>query len=519
MDDENYRSLNNNRKSYDEIFFNNHTIMLLIDPINGDIIDANPAAIDFYGYNRNELVNMKISHLNVHAPEIIYKNMQKAVSEEENHFIFKHRKADGQLCDVDVYSGLINHDDRNILYSIIHDITAQKKALFEKQESEKLFQLTFDQSPMGSMIMDLDFTPLRINKALCDMMGYSMEELFSMKFTDFSHPDDLEADLKLHKLLIQGVIDNYTLEKRYINSDGDILWGNLKVSAIKDQSNTLVSILSMVENITKRKNMEKLVQKRTKNLKNINKLLNIELDDHEKAELHLKNLITKLEVSNHELEQFAYVSSHDLKEPLRMITSFLQLLKRRYEDKLDKDGNEFIDFAVEGAKRMDMLINDLLNYSRIGNTIEFEPTDCERVIKLVKTNLKTSIKDNNATITHDPLPEIYANDQQMVMLFQNLIGNAIKYRSQKDPEIHIHLKKNEGKLHFKVQDNGIGINEQYFERIFTIFQRLHTRDEYEGTGVGLAIAKKIVEQHQGNIWVESEPGRGSTFNFTIPYQN
>ncbi len=410
-----------------------------------------------------------------------------------------------------------NFKEFRITVTDIKNLKNTEKAL---KESEELSRLIFNQSPIGSIIMSLDYSPLQVNEALCNMFGYSKEELLSMTFHDYTYPEDLDADLKQRKLLIEGTIENFKMEKRYIHKNGEILWGNLSVSAVKDQTGTLVRILSMVEDITQKKHMEKIVTQRTNNLANINRILNIEIGDYENAEIKLESLVEKLKVSNKELEQFAYVSSHDLKEPLRMITSFLQLLKQRYEDNLDEEANEFIDYAVEGAKRLDMMINDLLEYSRMGSQKrEFKNVDSEKILEIVLTNLNLLIKDNNAIITHDPLPVIYANDQQMILLFQNLIGNAIKYRGKEDPKIYISADKVEDEYIFKVKDNGIGIDQQHLERIFTIFQRLHSREEYEGTGIGLAITKKILQQHNGDIWAESKPGKGTTFKFTIPLNN
>ena len=233
----------------------------------------------------------------------------------------------------------------------------------------------------------------------------------------------------------------------------------------------------------------------------------------------LEKSLEEVERSNAELEQFAYVTSHDLREPLRMISSFLQLLERRYADKLDEDANDFIGFAVDGAKRLDDLINDLLIYSQVNSKRrEFSSVKLEGILEETLTNLKVAIDENNVVITHDPLPIIYGNDQSMIQLFQNLIGNAIKYRSDETPKIEISVKKEDKQYLFSIKDNGIGIDPKHLERIFTIFQRLHSDREYEGTGIGLAIAQKIVIQHGGQIWAESELGKGSTFYFTIPNQ-
>ncbi len=421
---------------------------------------------------------------------------------------------------MDVYSGLINQKGKNILYSIVHDITAQKKAEIARRNTEELFRLIFNQSPLCSAITTLDYTPLRINDAFSNMLGYSKKELFSMKFPEYTHLDDLNEELEQLNRIKSGEIENFVMEKKYIHKNGEILCTNLFISAVKDQSEKLTNFLVIVEDITKRKKMESLVIQRTDKLANINKLLNVEIDDHEKAEIKLDNLIKKLKISNDRSEPFAYVSSHDLREPLRMITSFLELLQKRYADNLDEDANDFINFAVEGAKRMDLMINDFLEYSRVGSQErKFEYVPSEKILETVLINLKPSIEDSNAIITHDPLPLIYANEPQMIQLFQNLISNALKYRGEKDPQVHISAQELENEWLFSVSDNGIGIDPNHQDRIFSIFKRLHPRQEYEGTGIGLSICKRIVERHGGYIWVESELNKGTTFYFTLPNQN
>jgi light-regulated signal transduction histidine kinase (bacteriophytochrome) len=241
-----------------------------------------------------------------------------------------------------------------------------------------------------------------------------------------------------------------------------------------------------------------------------------DITERRRAEESLKQYIADLARSNAELEQFAYAASHDLQEPLRMVSSYTQLLAQRYQDKLDADANDFIAYAVEGANRMQRLINDLLAYSRVGTRGRlFESTDCNFALGQARANLSAAIEESNALVTNDELPTVMADEAQLAQLFQNLVGNAIKFHSQEPPRVHVSAEQEGNEWVFSVRDNGIGVDPQYHERIFIIFQRLHGKEEYPGTGIGLSISKRIVERHGGRIWVESEPGKGSTFYFTI----
>jgi PAS domain S-box-containing protein len=231
----------------------------------------------------------------------------------------------------------------------------------------------------------------------------------------------------------------------------------------------------------------------------------------------LEQYAEELKKSNGELEQFAYVASHDLQEPLRMVGSYCQMLQRRYKGKLDKDADEFIGFAVEGALRMQQMINDLLTYSRVGRVGKgVTEIAIEDVVKTAVSNLQAAITESNAKVTWDEMPTLAAEKVQLLQLFQNLIGNAIKFRADDRPiEVHISVAREDDLWHFQIRDTGIGIDKQYLERIFLIFQRLHDRSKYKGTGIGLAVCKKVVEHYGGRIWVESEPGKGTTFHFTM----
>jgi light-regulated signal transduction histidine kinase (bacteriophytochrome) len=285
------------------------------------------------------------------------------------------------------------------------------------------------------------------------------------------------------------------------------------INPVIDNEGKVSRLAVIVYDITQSKNMEKQLKESYNNL---------ELKVAERtAELDM--LIEELKRSNKELQQFAYVSSHDLQEPLRTIASFTQLMERRYKGQLDSDADEFMDYIVDAAKRMQQLINDLLEYSRVATRgEELRQVNTEEVLDKVLYSLKSSIDENKAEIRVDPLPTVMADKGQLILLFQNLISNAIKFRKEDEPpRIHISCINDEekGEYLFSVSDSGIGMELQYFDRIFTIFQHLHTMDEYEGTGIGLSIAKRIVERHGGRIWVESSLGKGSTFYFTIPIRS
>ncbi len=296
--------------------------------------------------------------------------------------------------------------------------------------------------------------------------------------------------------LIKGEVDNKLLERSIVYS--------------LERKRTEIKLQKYHETL------EEQVKERTKELADTNDLLKMEIDEHKKTESQLEKSLEELKHSNRELEQFAYVASHDLQEPLRMVSSFTQLLQKRYKGKLDEDADEFIKFAVDGAQRMQQLINDLLIYSRVTTRgQEFKQVEMETILDESLFNLKLRIEENNAKITHEPLPTINADQIQIVQLLQNLIGNAIKFSGEKDPKIHISAGNNGDEWIFQVEDNGIGIDTQYYIRIFEVFQRLHERDTYPGTGIGLSICQKIVERHGGKIWVNSKPGEGSKFFFTI----
>lgn len=377
-----------------------------------------------------------------------------------------------------------------------------REAKIKLEDSRRKYFDLYNFAPVGYFTLDKDGIILDVNLTGASLLRVEKLNLQKKAFIQYIEPQ-YRNKFHHHTRKVLETKTKQTVELKLLRTDHHSFYAHFETININDENGNFKEFGIALIDIIAQKKAEAALSENTENNK-----------------LELNKLIVKLKNSNEELEQFAYVSSHDLKEPLRMITSFLQLLQRRYADELDEDANDFINYAVEGAKRMDMMINDLLKYSKIeSQEREFEYIQSEKILETVLINLNPLINDTNAIIPHDQLPLIYANDQLMVQLFQNLIANAIKYHSEKIPEIHISAKKSDNKYIFTIKDNGIGIDQKHLERIFTIFQRLHTREEYKGSGIGLAISKKIIQKHRGKIWAESELGKGSTFYFTIPNRN
>jgi PAS domain S-box-containing protein len=355
----------------------------------------------------------------------------------------------------------------------------------ELRQSEQLFRMLFHSSPVGNYIVQ-DGCFRLVNRQLAHISKYREDELIGMPSFGLVYADDRDAVRENAARMLKGE-RSLGYEFRMVTKRAEIKWVMETVSPVyyRGQRATLGNLLD----VTERKQGEEI----------------------------LKQTTDEIRRSNTDLEQFAYVISHDLQEPLRMVSSYTQLLAKRYRGRLDADADEFIGYAVDGARRMQTLLQDLLEYSRVGTRGKpFSLVSCDDVVEQAIANLKVAIEDGGAAVTHDALPTIMADEGQLVRLFQNLIGNGIKFRRDEPPIVHISAKTRYGVLVLSVRDNGIGIDPQHYESIFEIFRRLHTKEEYPGTGMGLAICKKIVERHGGRISVQSLPGKGSTFHVTIP---
>ncbi len=375
----------------------------------------------------------------------------------------------------------------------------RKNAELKILNNEKRFRQAFGY--LGDNVWEHDFVTGKTKFAatINELLGYANSEISDnvKLWWNSTHPDDHWMLEDIDKKYRTGTISSHNSEYRIIHKDGSLKWVlDRGVVIEKDIKGNPLKIIGTHTDITPRRKYELA-------LKNVNETL--------------EKRTTDLISSNKELEQFAYIASHDLQEPLRMVSSFLQLLKKKYDNQLDETAGKYIHIAVDGADRMKILISDLLNFSRISTNKEaFIPVDLNESIKNVLRSYQHLIAEANAIIHTDQLPVVTGNASQMEQLFQNLVGNALKYRSSEPPQIKISSLENEKDWTFHIKDNGIGLNKNYAEKIFEIFQRLHTKSEYSGTGIGLAICKKIVERHGGQIGVDSTPGKGSQFFFTLP---
>ena len=365
-----------------------------------------------------------------------------------------------------------------------------------REEAVALFRTQVLSSPTGIYIVQ-DGNFQLVNPQFQKLTGYTEHEIVGMDSLNLIFGEDRDAVRQNAAKMLKGE-PSLPYEYRIVTKEGEIRWVMKTAASIRYRGRR--AVLGNLVDITERKRAEEEARK-----------LN------ERLEQRVAERTRQLQRSNEQLEQFAYVASHDLQEPLRAVASYVQLLARRYKGRLDADADDFIQYAVDGANRMKQLIDGLLTYSQVGSRSKVcKPTDCSLIVDQVLSSLRVALDESGAAISRDPLPTVMAHSVQLAELFQNLPGNAIKFRGQEPLRVHISAERKENAWLFSVRDNGIGIDPRHAERIFVIFQRLHTKEEYPGTGIGLAICKRIVERHGGSIWVESAPGKGATFYFTIP---
>lgn len=596
--------------------------MVIVDQ-HGKIELANNQTEKIFGFLKDELKGKPVEVLmperfkSQHPKHVkSFFHMPKSRSMGSNMELFGMRK-DGTEFPIEIsLSPLIRDNGQTIVTAAIRDISGRKEMEKKLEINRRQFQNAFEYSAIGMALVSTEGHWLSVNKRLCEMIGYSQEELMKLTFQDITHPDDLESDLSQMHQLLRNEIEGYQMEKRYFHKNGQIVWVMLSVSLVRNERDEPVHFVSQIEDITKRKEAEDSLKATSERLtmatkaakigiweydfdseklvwdermyqiygvkkelfevtynawqecvhkndikridKQVSRALAGEIDYYEefritwpngsihqieaqalvlrnekgepkkmvginrdvteeKKSIRLSENNKVLKSKTQEMEQFAYVASHDLREPLLTIKNYTQLLVEDFGDQLNGEAHHFTKSIINASTRMEDLITELLDYSRLGSkTKKLVAVNCQELTETLVSDLAILIKKNEASVNIKNLPTIMAYPVELKLLFQNLIQNAIKFRKQDQQAlIWVSAKKVENGFQFCVRDNGIGIEEKHLDKIFTIFKKLHKRKDYEGSGIGLAHAKKIAELHNGKIWVDSEPDKGSSFYFTI----
>lgn len=479
---------------FNEAILNNVPGMLALYDESGHLVRWNKQHEQITGYSADEIAKMHVlDWLGGREPgtSIIRQEM-------ETIFAQGHATAEADLVTKDgrvlpfLFTGVaINIAGKAYVLGMGIDITRRKQAEEALRKSEEKFRAIADYTYGWENWVGPDGRLRWVNPAVERLTGYTPLEVMAMR--DFPLPLIFEEDKQKVQASFQRSIQSRALgsplEFRILRKDGQVIWGSAVAQTIYDDQGRSMGHRSSILDITDRK----------------------------RAEEELRRTVEDLRRSNCDLEQFAYVASHDLQEPLRMVISYMDLLERTHKGRIDKDADQFIAFAVEGAHRMRQLISDLLTFSRVtAREIVLRPVAVQKAFDRAMADLRGLIAQTGAEVTHDLLPEVKGDETQLSQILMNLFSNAIKFRGERSPRIHMGANREGAEWVFSVRDNGIGIDSRNFERIFHIFQRLHTRAEYPGSGIGLAICKRIVERHGGRMWVESQAGQGATFFFTVP---
>jgi PAS domain S-box-containing protein len=469
--------------------------MVVVDQ-GGGIVLLNVQAEKQFGYRRDELLGQKVTNIipEGFAERLVsdgLRSAEDALAQQIGTGIeLTARRKDGSEFPIELMLSPLQSAEGTLVTAAIRDITVRRTAETHLAQMEGRYRGLLEAAPDAMVVVDQGGGIVLLNVQAEKQFGYRRDELLGQKVTNIipeGFAERLVSDglRSAEDALAQQIGTGIELAAR--RKDGTQFPIELMLSPLESAGGTLVT--AAIRNISVRRTAEALLLQK----------------------------MDELNSSNEELAQFAYIASHDLQEPLRMVASYTMLLARRYKGKLDSDADEFIAFAVDGANRMQRLIQDLLAYSRVGSAVQnLSQTSSEDALVRTLFNLRGAIEESGALVTHDPLPAVFADEIQLIQLFQNLVGNAIKYRRPEVPAVHIAaIPDGDTRWMFSIKDNGLGIDPQYFDRIFGMFQRLHKREEFAGTGIGLAICKKIVERHGSSISVESQLGQGSTFRFAL----
>jgi len=462
----------------------------------GEIVLLNLQAEKQFSYRRDELIGQQVTNIipKGFAERLIAdgtRTAAEALAQQIGTGIeLSAKRKDGSDFPIEIMLSPLQSPEGILVTAAIRDITLRKTAEKHLAQMEGRYRGLLEAAPDAMALVNQGGTIVLVNAQTEKQFGYRRDELVGQPVTNIipeGFAEQLIADVLRSVGDASSQHTHTAIELNGRHKDGTQFPTELMLSSLKSAEGALVTVA--IRDITTRKQAEALLLQK----------------------------VEELNRSNEELGQFAYIASHDLQEPLRMVASYTQLLARRYKGRLDADADEFIAFAVDGANRMQRLIQDLLEYSRVGTQgRELVETSSEAAFEQATANLQGAIDESHARVTHDPLPRVLADEGQLTQLFQNLVGNAIKYHGSEAPQVHISSARDgTAKWLFSVQDNGLGIDAKYFDKIFGMFQRLHKREEFDGTGIGLAICKKIVERHGGRLSVESQLGHGSTFRFGL----
>ncbi len=489
--------IKSSEEKYKLLFYKNPQPMWIYDVNTLKFLEVNEASIDKYGYTRDEFLSMTIK--DIRTPEeveklLIFEAQTKTLSYKTN---WKHKKKDGQIIDVEITAFEFDYENTNAKLVLSNDIT--KHLLAEKELLKSNERYLYASKASFDAIWDWNLRTNQIDwsENYLNLYGYAPEG-FKESLNDWMQKIHFEDKERVEKVLLTAIDTEDEIiedEFKFKKADGSYAHVSNRGTIIRNKHGNAYRMIGVLHDFSEKEETEKALKK-----------LNASLEKR----------ASELFSSNQELERFAYVASHDLQEPLRMVSSFLQLLQKRYKAQLDAKANEYIHFAVDGAERMKTLILDLLKYSRVNTMKEaHEQVNMNDICSDILFTFKQQIQETKALVEIAPLPTLLGTKTQLIQLLQNLIGNALKYRGINPPIIKIGCTEINYYWKFFVEDNGIGIDPRFYEKIFIIFQRLHHKDEYSGTGIGLAICKKIVERHGGKIWVESTSDNGSIFYFTI----
>ncbi len=463
---------------------------IAIAKTDGQFVEVNEAFLEMFGYTRSELMSTNASQVWANPLDRLIFQKDLETKGAVRDYEWKAKRKNGSLLDCLLTASVRHDDEGNILeyHGIIRDITELKRKEDALKNSEERYRAIVEDQTELVCRFRTDGKITFVNQAFCRYFSREKDELLGKKIFDLIPTNEKEAvrknieSLDVHRP-VQVRTQSMTL------SNGEVRWQEWTDRALFDSHGRLVEFQSVGRDIT----------------------------DLVRAQETLRDRTEALERSNKDLEQFAYVAAHDLREPLLAVAAYLKVLQRRLEGQLDTETQKLINGAMNSAFRMDSLIQSLLAYSRIGREEpDFAEINSQEILSLAISNLQSVIEETRAIITYDPLPSLVANPSQLVQLFQNLLSNAIKFRGDAPPMIHVGVTRQGNAWQFYVRDNGIGIEPPYFDRIFLLFQRIKNRSNFPGTGIGLANCRRIIEHHGGKIWVESSPGLGSTFFFTVP---